>query len=184
MRKTKWAAIAVTVIGLGATSCGTNTASTTDNASVPVAPRPEGTGPLPKAFVITDLADAATAAGVPDNAPEYARGYAEAPADSRLTCGAAFAGFADETTKVDMARYETVLRELRKRGWTPAQKREERKNKTTGETFNAKDGFEQRGWRLVVEYWEGVEGAAGTKISLIGIDDACMKANGLKAPTT
>ncbi|MET9468030.1 hypothetical protein ABZY44_25170 [Streptomyces sp. NPDC006544] len=64
------------------------------------------------------------------------------------------------------------------------QKREERKDKTTGKTFNARDGFEQRGWRLVVEYWEGVEGAGGTKISLIGLDDACMKANGFKEPTT
>ncbi|MFD7555502.1 hypothetical protein ACFV9E_13340 [Streptomyces sp. NPDC059835] len=183
MRRTTWAPIAITVIALGATGCGTNTADSTGHASVAIAPRPEGSGPLPKKFVTADLADAAAAAGVPDNAPEYARGYTEAPADSGRSCGAGFAGFADEATKVDMARYETVLRELRKRGWKQAQKREERKDKVSGEIFNAKDGFEQRGWRVVVEYRKGAEGGVKSKIHLIGIDDACMQAGGFKAPT-
>ncbi|MGT2532729.1 hypothetical protein ACU4GG_40970 [Streptomyces nojiriensis] len=59
----------------------------------------------------------------------------------------------------------------------------QRKDKD-GEVFDAKDGFAQRGWRLVAEYRDGVKGASGASIRLMGMDDAYMKANGYQAPTT
>ncbi|MFI5666193.1 hypothetical protein [Streptomyces sp. NPDC051704] len=178
MRRTKWAAAAMVFIGLGAVSCGTSDAGTSGNAEIRVAPRPEGTGPLTKDFVRTDLEAAVTAAGLPANAPEYARGYERAPADSQLSCAVGFMGSQDGTVKVDVARYEAVLRELGKRDWQQEKKPERREDKA-GKVFDAKAGLGQRGWRLSAEYRTSENG--GT-VRLVAFDDACMKAHGAQAP--
>lgn len=181
MRGTKRAAVAIAVVALGAVSCGTSDVGGGGNLAVPVAPRPGGTGPLSAEFVRTDLGDAAEAAGVPANAPDYGR--ANAAPDRISSCGVGFMGFSDATAKVDMARYETVLRELHRRGWKTSKKREERKDKA-GKAFTAKDGFEQRGWRLVTEYRDGPKpDGEGATIKLLGLDQACLKAGEFKEPT-
>lgn len=177
MRRMKWAAVAIAVIGLAAAGCGTSEGGAKGGNAVPVAPRPEGTGSLTKDFVRADLDAAAAAAGVPANAPKYALGYEQAPADSQLSCAVGFMGSREEKAKVDVARYDAVLRELGKRGWQQEGEPQRRKDKS-GKPSDAMVGLGQRGWRLTAEYRSLDNG--GT-IRLLAFDDACMKAHGLQA---
>ncbi|MGW6704367.1 hypothetical protein ACWGDE_05685 [Streptomyces sp. NPDC054956] len=184
MRRTKWAAAAMAVIALGAVSCGTSDSGTGGTgkaaaggaaAQAPASPRPEGTGPLTKDVVRTDLDTSAAAAGLPANDPEYARIQQEAPADSPRSCSVAFKGFGSKAVPVNVARFDSVVGELRGRGWQESRERARRKVGNDGSVQLAGTAFKQRGWTLVAEYRtftdEGV-------VTLMAIDDACAKQKG------
>ncbi|MBT2443889.1 hypothetical protein J7E93_28095 [Streptomyces sp. ISL-36] len=179
MRRTKWAAMAVAVIVLGAAGCGTSDAGTgVAAAPVPTSPRPQGTGPLTKEVVRTDLDTSAAAAGVPANASEYARVPEDASAGSPRSCVVGFKGFGTEATPVDVARYEAVVGELRKRDWQQPRDRKERKGVDDGVIYEAQVVLKQRGWTMVAEYRTAPEDGV---ITLMAFEDVCMKKNGADA---
>ncbi|MBO0917068.1 hypothetical protein J1C73_22980 [Streptomyces laculatispora] len=167
MARTKWAALAIAVIALGATGCGTGAADT----GAVAAPRPEGTGPLAKKDVRADLDTSVADAGVPDNAPEFGRDAQEGTSGgSPRSCAVAFKGFGTDTTSVDLTRFEAVVSELRERDWQ--QPREDLKGAdAVGETRVV---LKQRGWTLVAGYMDIQKGV----ITLLAAEDACMKRNG------
>lgn len=169
MHRTKWAAVAAAVIVLGAAGCGTGDAGTGASA-LPPSPRPKGTGLLTKEVVRADLDTSAADAGAPASVPEFAGMNEDAEAGSLRSCGIGFKGFGTETTTVDVARYDAVVRELRERDWQPAQEPEKRKGKS-GAIYDAHDLLKQRGWTMVAEYMDLGDGV----ITLMAYDDACMK---------
>ncbi len=120
MRSTKWAAVVMAVIAFGVAGCGAGDVGT-DAAAAPASPRPEGTGPLTKEVVRTDLDTSAADAGVPANAPDFGGMNEDAEAGSPRSCGLGFKGFATKATEVDVARWESVVAELRERDWQDAQ---------------------------------------------------------------
>ncbi|MFJ7256901.1 hypothetical protein ACIQWV_31075 [Streptomyces sp. NPDC098085] len=179
MRSTKWVAVTIAVIALGAAGCGTSDVGTGGAAApVSVSPRPKGTGPLTKEVVRTDLDASATAAGVPANAPEFARVYEGASAGSPQSCGVGFKGFGSKATPVDVARFEAVVGELRERDWQQPQERTERKGVDDGVIDEARAVLKQRGWTMVAEYRTSGEDGG---ITLMAFEDACMKKNGADA---
>lgn len=128
VHRTKWAAVAAAVIVLGAAGCGTGNASTGASA-LPPSPRPKGTGLLTKEVVRADLDTSAADAGAPASVPEFAGMNEDAEAGSLRSCGIGFKGFGTETTTVDVARYDAVVRELRERtGSRPRSRRSARAN--------------------------------------------------------
>ncbi|MGN5633901.1 hypothetical protein [Streptomyces sp. AC154] len=173
MSRTKWAALALAVIAVGAAGCGTDDAGTEAPAPSSAAPRPEGTGPLPEKAVRADLDSSAANAGVPDNAPDYARSTEERTDDSLASCGVAFKGFGTKTTPVDLTRFEKVVSELRERDWQPP--RENRKGTdAVGETRVV---LKQRGWSMVASHMDIQKGV----ITLLATEDACVKRIGVDA---
>ncbi|AWZ09214.1 hypothetical protein DRB96_37605 [Streptomyces sp. ICC1] len=163
--------MATAVIALGAVSCGAG------DTSVAVPSRPEGTGPLARDVVRTDLDTSAAAAGAPENDPDYLSMSEKASPDSVKSCAVVFKGFGTDAAPVDLDRFEATVHELRKRDWKQAGKPDQRKNKR-GEVFNSKVILEQRGWRIVAEYMDPPKG--GT-VGLVAFDNACMKAHGSEA---
>ncbi|MFZ3472122.1 hypothetical protein ACODT3_15795 [Streptomyces sp. 4.24] len=168
MNRTRRAVMATAVIALGAVSCGAGDTS----AAVP--PRPEGTGPLARDVVRTDLDTSAAAAGAPENDPDWLSMSEKASPDSAKSCAVAFKGFGTEAAPVDLDHFEATVRELRKRDWKQAGKPEQRKNKR-GEVFNSRVLLDQRGWRIVAEY---MDAPMGGTLGLMAFDNACMKAHG------
>ncbi|MFE9631373.1 hypothetical protein [Streptomyces sp. NPDC006463] len=178
MRRTTWVTVAVAVIALGAAGCGTSGAGAgVAAAPAPASPRPEGTAPLTKEVVRTDLDTSAAGAGVPANAPEYARVPEDASPGSPQSCSVAFKGFGTKTAQVDVARFKAVVSELRERDWQQLREPKERKG-ADGVIHEAQVFLTQRGWNMVAEYRNFQEGGA---ITLTAIDDACMKKNGADA---
>ncbi|MFG2987214.1 hypothetical protein ACGFYQ_39270 [Streptomyces sp. NPDC048258] len=177
MRRTKWAAVAIAVIALGAAGCGTGDAGT-EGEVAPMSPRPSGTGPLTREVARTDLDTAAAAAGIPANVPEYAGMNEDAPAGSPRSCGVAFKGFGTETTPVDVARFDAVVRELRKRDWEQSGKRTDRKDVKDGVINQAQVTLKQRGWTTLAEYRTALDGGV---ITLLSSEDECMKKFGADA---
>ncbi|WP_406363387.1 hypothetical protein [Streptomyces sp. NBC_01579] len=160
--------MAAAVIVLGAAGCGTGDAGT-GASTLPPSPRPKSTGLLTKEVVRADLDTSAADAGAPASVPEFAGMNEDAEAGSLRSCGIGFKGFGTETTTVDVARYDAVVRELRERDWQPAQEPEpERRKDKSGAIYVAHDLLKQRGWTMVAEYMDQV-------ITLMAYDDACMK---------
>ncbi|MEU8629984.1 hypothetical protein [Streptomyces sp. NPDC048669] len=167
----KWAALPIAVIALGVTGCGTSDAGTgAAAASVPASPRPKGTGPLTEKVVRTDLDTSTANAGVPANAPDFARSAEERSDGSPASCAVALKGFGTETTRVDLSRLEGVVSELRKRDWQQSRKREERKQ--ADDIVEARVVLKQRGWTLTATYQDFAEKGV---ITLWAAEDACMK---------
>ncbi|MFF3257007.1 hypothetical protein ACFYWP_39905 [Actinacidiphila glaucinigra] len=173
MRSTKWATVAVAVIALGAAGCGASD-SGTEGAAAPVLappqPRPQGTGPLTKDVVRTDLDTSAADAGVPANAPEFGGMNEDAEAGSPRSCALGFKGFGTKAAKVDVARWESVVGELRERDWQQAREPDKRRG-PDGVVYDARVVLKQRGWTMVAEYLSSQVGV----ITLLAYDDACMK---------
>ncbi|MFD9303022.1 hypothetical protein ACFWCB_10155 [Streptomyces sp. NPDC060048] len=168
MSRTKWAAVAVVVIALGAAGCGGGTGS--GAASGPVSPRPEGTGLLTREVVRTDIDTSAAAAGLPATDPEWRKmGEERKPGQ----CLVPFKGFYTEAVPADPARFEAAVRELGRRDWQDAGKKEQKKDKK-GKVYEATIVLEQRGWRIVAEYRE-IHGTIG----LTAFDIACAQEQGL-----
>jgi hypothetical protein len=173
VRRTKWAAVAVMVMALGATSCGTDDADT-GTAGTPASARPGGTGPLTKADVRADLDTAAAEADVPAN-EEFARGHADAPTGSPRSCSVALKAWAadGDAAEIDVARYDALVRELREREW---QVDDRRARKTPdGGTDYVRMILKQRGWTLFAEF---MSMAGDGMITVSASDDACMKKAG------
>ncbi|MFB7293700.1 hypothetical protein [Actinacidiphila glaucinigra] len=172
--------MAVAVMALGAAGCGTGDAGTEASAS-PVSaspqPRPAGTGPLTKEVVRMDLDSSAVDAGVPANVPEYGGMNEDAEPGSPRSCGLGFKGFATKTTRVDVARWEAVVRELRERDWQQDGEPETHKGDSSGKVFEVRVALKQRGWTLVAS-WDDVRDGV---ITLNAFDDACMKTVGVDA---
>ncbi|MBT2452129.1 hypothetical protein J7F03_34750 [Streptomyces sp. ISL-43] len=168
MSRTKWAAVVTAVIALGAAGCGSGTGA--GAASGPVPPRPEGTGPLQREVVQADIDTSAAAAGAPATDPEW-RKVGEEGASG--LCVVPFRGFFTEAIPADLARFEDTVRELGRRDWKDAGKKEQKKDKK-GKVYESLVVLEQRGWRIVAEYKE-VHGTIG----LTGFDIACVKEQGL-----
>ncbi|MEU1542054.1 hypothetical protein ABZ461_28880 [Actinacidiphila glaucinigra] len=169
MRSTKWAAVAVAVIALGAAGCGASGAGT-EAAAAPASPRPKGTGPLTKEVVRTDLDASAVDAGIPANAPDFGGMNEDAEAGSPRSCGLGFKGFGTKATKVDVARWESVVGELRERDWKQAREPDKRRG-SDGVVYDARVVLKQRGWTMVAEYLSSRVGV----ITLLAYEDACMK---------
>ncbi|MFB7313389.1 hypothetical protein [Streptomyces sp. NPDC056192] len=118
----------------------------------------------------TDLDTSAADAGAPASVPEYAGMNEDAEAGSLRSCGIGFKGVGTESTTVDVARYDAVVRELRERDWQSAQEPEKRKDKS-GAIYGAHELLKQRGWTMVAEYMDQGDGV----ITLLAYDDACTK---------
>ncbi|MGW1771306.1 hypothetical protein [Streptomyces sp. NPDC002104] len=172
MSRTKWAAVMAAVIALGAAGCGGTGAGA---ASVAVSPRPEGTGPLTREVVRTDLDSSAAAAKAPATDAEWAAMPEDAEPGSLSSCVVAFKGFETDGAPLDHERFEATLRELGRRGWKQVGKPEQVKDKN-GEVWTSKVLLDQRGWRIVAEYRDGPPGN-GT-ISLPAFENACVDAQG------
>ncbi|MEE4490154.1 hypothetical protein [Streptomyces sp. BE230] len=179
MRRTKWAAVAVSVavIALGAAGCGTSDTDAEGAAAAPISttPRPKGTGPLTKDVVRTDINTSAADAGIPANAPEWGRGFEDAPADSARSCSASFKGFGTEATPVDVDRHKTVVDELRERGWQQTRTAKERNDRGDRQINMSQAILKQRGWTVVATYRTFDENGV---ITLTAFEDACMKEKG------
>lgn len=169
MSRTKWAAVVTAVIALGATGCG---GTGSGAASVAVSPRPQGTGPLTREVVRTDLDTSAAAAGAPATDPEWAETNENAQPGSLSSCVVAFRGYETDAAPLDHERFEATVRELGRRGWKKVGEPEQRKDKK-GEVYTSRVLLDQRGWRVVAEYRDGPSG--GT-ISLPAFEDACVEA--------
>ena len=171
------ASAAGAVIALGATSCGTNDtgtgtaaapASTARTASV--SPRPAGTGPLTKNTVRDDLNTAAADAGVPANAPDYARTFEDAPAGSPPSCAVAFKTLGDKTAPLDFARFKAVVGALRARQWQQSGGLREHEN-PDGMIGDAHAVLKQRGWTIDAKYEAAKE---NSMITLTAYDQNCI----------
>ncbi|MFJ6460251.1 hypothetical protein ACIQM0_04190 [Streptomyces sp. NPDC091387] len=174
MSTTKWAAMAIAVIALGVTGCGTSDTGTgAAAASAPAAPRPKGTGPLPEKVVRADLDSSAANAGVPNNAPDFARSAEERTDDSLMSCAVAFKGFGTKTTPVDLTRFEKLVSELRERDWRPPRK-DLKGADAVGETRVV---LKQRGWSMVASHMDIQKGV----VTLLATEDACVKRTGIDA---
>lgn len=176
MRRTKWAAVAVAVIALGAAGCGTSDAGT-EGAVTPIStpPRPKGTGPLTKDVVRSDVTASAAEAGIPANAPDWGSGYEDAPADSPRSCAVSFKGFGTEATPVDVPRHKAAVNELRERDWQETRTETERNDRGDRAIHTRRTVLKQRGWTLVATYQTFDKNG---EISLTAFEDACMKAKG------
>ncbi|MFI6416945.1 hypothetical protein ACIBG6_05905 [Streptomyces sp. NPDC050842] len=174
MHRTKWAAVAIAVIALGAAGCGGAGDTGVAAKTAPPSPRPQGTGPLSKEVIRSDLDTSVADAGVPANAPKYARTFDDAPVGSKQSCSVAFKGFGTETTPVDLARYEALVGELRERGWRQSGDRKERKD-VDGAIGEVQAVLKQRGWTIVTDYASIPEEGV---ITLMAFEDACMKKHG------
>ncbi|MFF3212503.1 hypothetical protein ACFYYB_17765 [Streptomyces sp. NPDC002886] len=161
MSRTKWAAVMTAVIALGAAGCGSGTGA----GSSPVSPRPEGTGLLTREVVRADLDTSAAAAGAPANDPEW---LSRSEESSAWRCAVVFKGYGTEAEPVDVARFKATVRELDRRDWEDAGESEERKDED--EVYVSRVLLDQRGWRIVAEYWGK---PAGGIISLVAFDNAC-----------
>lgn len=172
MSRMKWAASALVVIAVGAAGCGTDDAGT--GAPAPsAAPRPKGTGPLPEKAVRADLDSSAANAGVPNNAPDFARSAEERTDDSLMSCAVAFKGFGTKTTPVDLTRFEKLVSELRERDWRPPRK-DLKGADAAGETRVV---LKQRGWSMVASHMDIQKGV----VTLLATEDACVKRTGIDA---
>ncbi|GGT26530.1 hypothetical protein GCM10010222_80420 [Streptomyces tanashiensis] len=178
MSRTKWAAVAIAVITLGAAGCSKSDASTGAIAApVSASPRPKGTGPLTKEVVRADLDTSLSDAGAAANDPEYARRLEEGPASSPPSCVVVSRSIGNETTPLDFARYKAVVGELRERAWQQSGGLREREN-LDGVIGDASATLRQRGWIINAQYGTAQEKSA---ITLMAYDDACMKKSGIDA---
>ncbi|MCX5129976.1 hypothetical protein OG898_28365 [Streptomyces sp. NBC_00193] len=172
MSRTKWTAVMAAVIALGAAGCGGTGAGA---GAVAVSPRPEGTGPLTREVVRTDLDTSAAAAKVPATDAEWAAMPEDAEPGTLSSCVVAFKGFETDAAPLDHERFEATLRELGRRGWKQVGKPEQEKDKK-GEVWTSKVLLDQRGWRIVAEYRDGPTGKS--TISLPAFENACVDAQG------
>ncbi|MCX5405358.1 hypothetical protein OHA37_15860 [Streptomyces sp. NBC_00335] len=168
MIRTKWAVVVTAVIALGAAGCGSGTGA--GAKSGPVSPRPEGTGPLAREVVQTDIDTSAAAAGAPATDPDW-RKVGEESASG--LCVVSFRGFFTEAIPADLARFDDTVRELGRRDWKDAGKKTQKKDKK-GKVYESRVLLEQRGWRIVAEYQE-IHGTLG----LTAFDTACAQEQGL-----
>ncbi|MEV7571435.1 hypothetical protein [Streptomyces tanashiensis] len=116
-----------------------------------------------------DLDTSVADAGVQANAPEY--GEDRAPASSPLSCGVYFKGFGTDEAAVDLARFEKLVGELRKRACQQPEQRTERKDRD-GVIGIAEVWLPQRGWRMSVEYRTPPDESV---ITVKAYDTACLK---------
>ncbi|MFF7211861.1 hypothetical protein ACFZAU_15225 [Streptomyces sp. NPDC008238] len=166
--------MAVAAMALGGAGCRTGDAGTeASTSSKPAAPqpRPAGTGPLTKEFVLADLDGSAADAGVPANAPEWGGMNEDTEPGTPRSCGVGFKGFATKTAKVDVARWEAVVHELREREWEQDGKPERLTGDSSGVVFEVRVALKQRGWTVVASWVDLHDGT----ITLSAFDDACMK---------
>ncbi|GAA3396150.1 hypothetical protein [Streptomyces roseoviridis] len=172
-RRTVSAALAGLALTLGAAGCGAE-----DEAAKtpPPPPRPAGTGPLTKDVVRADVDGAVAAAGLPRNAEDYGQLADKGSGRLPAACSLAFKSFDEESTPVDLSRYDTVVGALRDRAWQPAGERKERKARD-GTVGVAEQLFEQRGWFMVTEYREAADGQG--VVTLRAHDIACVKKSGI-----
>ncbi|TXS20120.1 hypothetical protein EAO71_33015 [Streptomyces sp. ms191] len=176
MGRMKRAAVAVAVIALGATSCetsdtGSGAAAAPASAARSASPRPAGTGPLTKDVVRADLDTSAADAGVPENAPDYARTFEDAPAGSPPSCAVAFRAIGDEAAPLDFARFKAVVGALRAREWQQSGGLREHET-LDGVIGDALAVLKQRGWTIDAKYEAAKE---ESMITLTAYDQACMK---------
>ncbi|MFJ3532836.1 hypothetical protein [Streptomyces sp. NPDC090132] len=177
MSRTIWVAVAAAVIALGAAGCGTSDADTGAAAPSSPSPRPKGTGPLPEKVVRTDLDTSTADAGVPANAPDFARSAEERSDGSPASCTVAFKGFGTKSTPVDLSSFEGVVSELGERDWQLSRKREDRKRKD-GDIAESRTVLKQRGWTLIANYLVLADNGV---ITLFASEDACIKKIGADA---
>ncbi|MFE2231688.1 hypothetical protein ACFXA4_03740 [Streptomyces sp. NPDC059442] len=117
-----------------------------------------------------DLDTAAAEAGVPANAPDYARTFEDAPAASPPSCAVAFRDLGDETAPLDFARFKAVVGALRAREWQQSGGLREHEN-VDGMIGDALAVLKQRGWTIDARYEAATE---GSMITLTAYDQTCM----------
>ncbi|MFD7863242.1 hypothetical protein [Streptomyces sp. NPDC059783] len=169
MNRTTWIAWVLAVIAVGATGCDTGGTGAGTSAPKSVAPRPQGTGPLPEKVVRADLDTTAAEAGVPNNAPDYARSAENRTDGSLASCTVAFKGYGTKAEPADPALFDRVVSGLHERDWRESRQREE--DTRGGSVAEARVVLEQRGWTLIASYQDVLNGV----ITLQAAEDSCVE---------